>query len=270
MPKAETELFFIGIGLLGLQSCTMETFEILRRMDKVYIEKYTNFISEDIPPLLKKVMPDISIVTRRDLEETDHLFLEEIKGRSVALLIPGDPFVATTHNSLRLAALQKGFTCKIVHNASILTAAISVSGLSAYRFGRTVTCPFPNNPSEFPYEVIKLNKRIEAHTLVLLDIETITEDFLTISEAILYLLELEEKKQEGIFTKDSLVVGLAKIGSDDQFISAGKTEKIRAIMWKDIGPPQSLIICSDILHFTEKEALKMLWNIDFSNPRENR
>ena len=265
MRKAETELFFIGMGLSGLKSCTLETLDILTNIDKVFIEQYTNFVPREIPPLLKQIKPKITIVSRKDLEDDDQLFLENIKGKSAAILIPGDPFIATTHNSLRIAAIKRGFKCRIIHNSSIITAAASVSGLSAYRFGRTVTCPFPHNASEFPYKVIKLNKQIGAHTLVLLDIDLITGEFLAVNEGISILLELEEKRKENVFIKTDLLVGLAHIGTEREVISAGAADKVTTLAWGKIGPPQALIVCAEALHFTEEETVKTLWKVQLSN-----
>ncbi len=261
----ETNFFFIGIGLSGLKSITIDTLDILKKMDEIYIEKYTNFVSEEIPPFLNQIQTKITILNREDLEDNDQLLLERIKGKSAAILIPGDPFIATTHNSLRIAAIKQGFKCRIIHNSSIISAAASVSGLSAYRFGRTVTCPFPHNASDFPYEIIKRNEQIGAHTLVLLDIETRTGKFLSVDEAISILLGLEEKKQETVFTKASLVIGLAQIGTETEFIFPGIADEVKTVVWRDIGPPQALIVCSEPLHFAEEEVLKILWNIDLSN-----
>jgi len=262
----ETDIFFIGIGLSGLRGCSIETLDILDQMDEIFIEKYTNFVPEEISPLsgyLKNTK--ITILDRVDIENNDQRFLDKIKGKSVAILIPGDPFIATTHNSLRIAAINRGFNCQIIHNSSILTAAASVSGLSAYRFGRTVTCPFPHSPSEFPYEIIKLNAQIGAHTLVLLDINTVTGEFLSVNEAISILLILEEKKHEKVIKRTSLVIGLAQVGTGNEFIVPGNADEVKNIGWKDIGPPQALIVCSEPLHFTEEEALKTFWDIDLSN-----
>ncbi len=262
MYEAKTNLFFIGMGLSGLPSCSLEALEILEEVNEIFIEKYTNFILGEIPPLLEQISKKFRLVSRADLEENDQIFLENISGKSVALLIPGDPFIATTHISLRLAAIQRGFQCRIIHNTSIVSAAASVSGLSSYRFGRTVTCPFPQNVSQFPYEIIKRNKQIESHTLVLLDIEITTEKFLNINEAISILLELEQKNNEDIFTESSILVGLAQIGQKNEVICAGTVNKVRELAWGDIGPPQALIVCSDSLHFSEKEALNILWNVN--------
>lgn len=263
MYGAKTKLFFIGMGLSGLTSCSLEALDILVKVDEIFIEKYTNFILGEIPPLLEQISEKFRLVKRADLEENDLMFLENISGKSVALLVPGDPFIATTHNSLRLAAIQRGFQCQIIHNTSIISAAASASGLSSYRFGRTVTCPFPQNASQFPYEIIKRNKQIEGHTLVLLDIELTTGKFLTINEAISFLLELEQKKKKDIFTKSSIIVGLAQIGQKNEVICAGTVKTVRELAWGDIGPPQALIVCSDLLHFSEKEALNILWNVNF-------
>ncbi|UCE13592.1 MAG: diphthine synthase [Candidatus Heimdallarchaeota archaeon] len=265
MNNTETTIFFIGMGLSGLNSCSLETLKVIREVDEVFLERYTNFLPDDIPSSLQQIKSKLTIVDRKDIEENDHIFLENIVGKKSAILISGDPFIATTHNSLRLAAIQRGFKCRIIHNTSIISAAISVSGLSSYRFGRTVTCPFSHNPSEFPYDVIKYNNQFRAHTLVLLDIDLITGEFLAINEAISILLKLEGKKKEKVFTNTSLVLGLAQIGNEKEFISAGVAEKIRKIDWENIGPPQAMIVCSDFLHFTEEEALQTLWGIDLSN-----
>jgi diphthine synthase len=263
--NAETKLYFIGMGISGLKSCSLETLDILKRIDEVFIETYTNFIPEEIPQALNHIKSKFTLLKRNDLEDNDQIFLNGIIGKSVAILIPGDPFVATTHNSLRLAAIQRGFKCRIIHNSSIITAAASVSGLSSYRFGRTVTCPFPQNASEYPYEIVKLNKKIDAHTLVLLDIELSLKEFLSVNEAISILLELEEKKKENVFLKTSLVIGLAQIGTEEEFVSAGSAKEVMTLNWREIGPPQVMIICSDSMHFTEEENLKYLWNVEISN-----
>ena len=168
---------------------------------------------------------------------------------------PAKPFLGwATYWSNRVAS--------IINNTSIISTAASVSGLSSYRFGRTVTCPFPENASEFPYEIIQKNKSIDAHTLVLLDIDLPLSRFLAVDEAINVLQALEKEKSKGIFTTSSVIIGLARIGYDDEYISGGVPSKVKnAYNWNDIGPPQALIVCSDVLHFSEEEALSVLWGV---------
>ena len=248
------------MGLRGLSTCSFQTLEIMKNCDSIFIEPYTNFVESEIPPLYKQFIEKFIYLKREDLEELSDRFLDKLEGTTAALLIPGDPFVATTHVSLRIAAIQRGYHVKIIHNSSIISAAISASGLSSYRFGRSVTCPFSDNPSEVPYRVIQKNKSIDAHTLVLLDINILKNIFLSIDEAIAVLRGLEETISENIITEKDIVMGLAHIGYDHEFICVGNPEQVKKkYNWKEIGPPQALIVCADSLHFEEQEVLNRIW-----------
>ncbi|MHA2113084.1 MAG: diphthine synthase [Candidatus Hodarchaeales archaeon] len=261
MVVSETCLYFIGMGLSGFQTCSLETVEILKKADEIFIENYTNFISEKIPHELKQVKTKFSYLKREDLEEEDVRFLDKIQGKTVAIMIPGDPFIATLHNSFRVAAIKRGYSCQVIHNTSIISAAASISGLSSYSFGRTVTCPFPENASEVPYEIIQKNKSINAHTLVLLDIQLEKNKFLTVREAIGILSNLEKEKSMKIFTSESKIIGLARLGYTEIYVEYGTPSEVSdRSNWEKIGPPQALIVCADTLSFAEEEILESLSN----------
>ena len=104
-------------------------------------------------------------------------------------LVPGDPFIATTHVTLRIDAEKQGIKTRIIHGISIMSAIISLSGLHNYKFGKTVTVPFPENFSETPYNVIAQNKKLGLHTLCLLDLKANENQFLSINQALKMLLE---------------------------------------------------------------------------------
>ena len=140
-------------------------------------------------------------------------------GKTV-FLVPGDPFIATTHVTLRIDAEKQGIKTRIVHGTSIMSAIVSLSGLHNYKFGKTVTVPFPENFSETPYNVIAQNKKIGLHTLCLLDLKAKENLFLTINQAIKMLREVEEKKKQGIVTPDTVAVGIARAGSDNPTLKA--------------------------------------------------
>jgi diphthine synthase len=166
--------------------------------------------------------------------------------------VPGDPFIATTHIALRLEARKRGIRTRIVHGSSVISAIIGLSGLQNYKFGKTVTIPFPENSSETPYKVIGQNKSLGLHTLCLLDIKADEGRFLRINEALRLLLEIEARTNLGFVREDSLVVGVARAGSEEPFL---KADCVKQILGYDFGePPQSLIFPGD-LHFTEVEAL---------------
>ena len=60
---------------------------------------------------------------------------------TVAFLVVGDPFGATTHADLMIRARELGIKTKTIHNASIMNA-IGCCGLQLYSFGETVSIPF--------------------------------------------------------------------------------------------------------------------------------
>jgi diphthine synthase len=124
--------------------------------------------------------------------------------------------------------------------------------LHNYKFGKTVTVPFPENFSETPYNVIAQNKKLGLHTLCLLDLKVEEKRFLSINEALALLLEIEQKRKEDIVTPNTVVVGVAKAGSGAPSLKADFAEEL---VKYDFGePPQSLIFLGN-LHFMETEAL---------------
>jgi len=271
LAVSETCLYFIGMGLSGFNTCSLEAIELLKKVDEIFIENYTNFISEKLPHAFKQLRAKFSYLKREDLEEKDEQFLDKIQGKTIAIMIPGDPFIATLHNSFRIAAIKRGYFCHVIHNTSIISAAASISGLSSYSFGRTVTCPFPENASKVPYETIQKNKSINAHTLVLLDINLVMNKFLTVKEAIGILLNLELEKSMNIFTSNSRIVGLAHLGYDEALVAYGTPYDVSDMYnWEKIGPPQALIVCADSLFFAEEEALTALTTNFTSSKNDQR
>ncbi|UCF45198.1 MAG: diphthine synthase, partial [Candidatus Bathyarchaeota archaeon] len=176
------------------------------------------------------------------------------KGKAV-FLVPGDPFIATTHVTLRIEAKKRGIKTRIIHGASVISATIGLSGLHNYKFGKTVTIPFPENFSETPYNVIAQNKKRGLHTLCLLDLKVAENRFLSINEALTLLLEIEQKRKEGNVMPSTVAVGVARAGSKIPIL---KADYIKELSKYDFGnPPHSLIFPGD-LHFVEIEALVAL------------
>ena len=101
----------------------------------------------------------VQVIKRRVLEEENGKVILEAAKRQNCVLVPGDPFVATTHVTLRIDAEKQG---KHPHCpwTSIMSAIVSLSGLHNYKFGKTVTVPFPENFSPTPYNVIAQNKQL--------------------------------------------------------------------------------------------------------------
>lgn len=256
----------MGYGLTGQSGLTLKSVNVLKSVDKIFFENYTNYIDElTITELTTIFNKEIITVPRKTLEEDSSQFIKSIIGFNVALLISGDPFIATTHYSIVLEALQKKIDVQIINNVSIYNVIPSITGLSAYKFGRTCSITFPENYSLVPYNVLKENLRIKAHTLMLLDINVTQNEFLDINSAINQLRRMEEEEGEKIITDKTLVIGIAHIGSKKSQIFSDTLKNIEKRDWNVIGPPQALIIPGK-LHFMEEEILSSLWGENGLHP----
>ena len=248
------ELIFIGLGLNDEKGISVKGLEETKSADSVFIELYTSLMPDfslrRFEALCEK---KIKVISRHELEEENGaVILEAAKKGKAAFLVPGDPFIATTHVTLRVDAEKNGIKTRIIHGTSIISAIVSLSGLHNYKFGKTVTVPFPENFSETPYNVIAQNKKFGLHTLCLLDLKATEKQFLGINQAIAMLLEVEKKKQQGIIIPDTPAVGIARAGSDNPTL---KADFIKNLATYDFGePPYSLIFPGE-LHFMEVDSL---------------
>jgi diphthine synthase len=248
------ELVFIGLGLNDEQGITIKGLEETKSADSVFMENYTSrmpdFNMERFEALCGK---KVRLVKRQTLEEENgKIILEAARKGKTVFLVPGDPFIATTHVTLRIEAEKEGVKTRIVHGTSIISAIVSISGLHNYKFGKTVTVPFPENFSETPYNVIAQNKQIGLHTLCLLDLKANENHYLSINQALKMLLEVEQKKKLNIVTPDTVAVGIARAGNSNPTLKADFVKDLKNF---DFGePPYSLIVPGE-LHFMEVEAV---------------
>jgi diphthine synthase len=248
------ELVFIGLGLNDEKGISLKGLEETKTADTAFLELYTSLLPDfSLENLTALAGKQIRVVTRRALEdENGAVILDAAEKGKTVLLVPGDPFVATTHVALRIEAKKRGVKTRIVHAASILSAVVGLSGLHNYKFGKTVTVPFPENFSETPYNVIAQNKKLGLHTLCLLDLKADEKQFLSVKEALLMLLEVEQKKRKHVVTPSTLAVGAARVGSDKPAL---KADYVKELLNFDFGEPPHILVFLGQLHFMEAEAL---------------
>ena len=249
-------LHIIGIGLDNEKDITVKGLELVQKAEIVYIECYTSRLNCNWHDLAKFYNKQLTLAHREMVEGDNNEILDNAKTHDVAFLVIGDPFSATTHLDLVMRAKKEGIAVTITNNASVMTA-IGVTGLQLYKFGKTTSIPYPEDNffPETAYEVIKENKKSGLHTLVLLDIKFDKQKFMTVNEAIQILLNIEEKRKENVFTKDTLCVGVARLGSENQCIKAGSAEKLLGF---DFGKPLHCLIVPGTLHFMEEEMINLL------------
>jgi diphthine methyl ester synthase len=150
-------------------------------------------------------------------------------------------------------------------------SAIGSTGLQLYNFGQTVSMVFFTEswkPSSF-YDRVKENVQIGLHTLVLLDIKVKEQSFenmargrkiyeppryMTVAQCAQQMLETESERKEGVYAKDSLAIGAARVGSKDQKMAVGTLKELCEV---DLGPPlHSLVLLGNRTHELERDYIQ--------------
>lgn len=246
-------LYLVGIGLCNEKDITLKGLEAVKKCDIVYLEGYTSVLCNAKKENLERFYRKKIIIADREFVEEGTEILDNAKKSNVALLVIGDVCFATTHISLYLEAIKRKIKCKIIHNASVINA-IGDIGLELYKFGRITSIPIHAKDVESPYNILYENKKAGAHTLILLDLEPKLGRFITIGEAVSYLLSIEEKRKENVFTKQTKCIAGIKLGCENKVVKYGMAKEFLTIKFN--GFPQCLIVPSNNLHFVEEEALE--------------
>ena len=246
-------LYFIGLGLGDEKDISVKGLEIIKQCDIVFLESYTSLLGIKEKELEKFYNKKITLADRNLVEKEADKILEPAKEKDVAFLVVGDPFGATTHTDLFLRAKEKGIEIKVIHNTSIINAVGEV-GLELYKYGKTTSIPYweKNFEPETPYDVIKMNKANGLHTLCLLDIKADQERFMTVNEGLKILKQIEEKRKEKVISDDLLVIGVSRLGQENQVIKFGKLKEFESF---DFDAPLHSLIIPGKLQVVEEEAI---------------
>jgi len=252
-------LSFIGLGLYNEKGISIYGLERAKEADEVLLEGYTNMLPGlKIASLEKLLGKKVRVVDRKYLEDGKEI-LSSASKKDIALLVAGDPFVATTHVDLRMRAVKQGIPVEVVNAPSIISVAPGAVGLQNYKFGRSCTITFPMPYSDVPYDTLKLNRAAGLHTLFFLDLRTEEKHFMSVGEGIRLLMVMEHRRGEGIINKDLLLIGVARAGGPEQFVKAGRAQDLLSV---DFGDPPHAIIVPGRLHFMEAEALVLFAGAD--------
>ncbi|GAA5801245.1 diphthine synthase [Helicostylum pulchrum] len=273
-------LYVIGLGLGDEKDITVKGLEAVKSSSRIYLEAYTSILTIGKEKLEEYYGKEVVIADREMVESESDVILADADKVDVSFLVVGDPYGATTHTDLVIRARELNIPVKVIHNASIMNA-IGACGLQLYNFGQTISIVFFTEtwrPDSF-YDRVKENHQIGLHTLCLLDIkvkeqsiENMTRGrliyepprYMTVNEAVEQLLEIEEKRDEGICKPDSLAIGCARIGTDTQKIVAGTLEELVNVDFG--GPLHSLVLIGSRMHEMEAEFVKeYAYNLDTFN-----
>lgn len=243
-------LSLVGLGIA--YDITLEGLNEAKKADELYLESYTMPIEEKEISRLEKAVGRKFTRLSRDKVESKFL-VERAKEKSVCLLVVGDPLSATTHISLLIDAKKAKIAVKIIHNSSILSAALGKSGLQPYRFGKTVTLAYwrKNYEPISPLQLIEQNLSMDMHTLLLLDLDPELGP-MDAKFALEQIEKMEKKYGKKVF--DDLVV-LSRVGHPDEKITVGSRSKLKS---KNLGKPPFCFCIPAKLHPAEEEYLSLL------------
>ncbi|XP_059477588.1 diphthine methyl ester synthase [Neocloeon triangulifer] len=265
-------LFVVGLGLGDAKDITVKGLEAVRQADRVILEAYTSILTIGKEALEEYYGKPVEVADREAVEQGAAEMLEAAKSSDVAFLVVGDPFGATTHADLVLRARDVGVQVKVIHNASIMNA-VACCGLQLYHFGETVSIPFWTDswqPDSF-YEKICANKTRGLHTLCLLDIQVkeptpesimkkvkqyLPPRFMSVAQASEQLLKIIVNDSEKVLSNDSVVIGLARVGAENQQIAACSLEAMKDT---DLGSPLHCLVIPGKLHPLEEEYLEQFF-----------
>jgi diphthine synthase len=244
-------LTFIGLGFCDEYDVSVRGLEAIRKADMVFLEVYTSVLTgTTIPRLEEYYGKKITPLYREDVELHPESILDAAVSGDVVFLTIGDSMIATTHADIRIRAAKRDIPTRIIHGASIVTAVCGLSGLQNYRFGKSVSVPFPYGKwfPMTPIEVISANTARNLHTLVFLDIQKDKERYMKIAESV----DLLEEQASRVGTSIPLYIGIARAGSDNPVVHAGCAEEMRKF---EFGSPLHVMIVPAELHDIEREYL---------------
>ena len=246
-------LALIGVGL-DTKDISVKALEFVKEASIVYVDRYTSVMAQQgIDFIEKESGKEITVVTRSDLEEKVKLTIKPSKDTDIAILVIGDPLIATTHHIILDEAIKQGIKTKVFHSASIFSAGIGESGLDIYKFGPTTTVPFWSEhykPTSF-IDVLAKNLSNSEHTLMLLDIDQIKGSPMSIKQAAEIMNNSNTKR---ILDPSKKVIILADIGREGQTVSYVEFSRIESLSGRLEGKTLSIIVPAE-LNFAEEEAV---------------
>jgi len=247
-------LTLAGLGLGGPEDLTLRGLAAVRAADALFVESYTTpLAAETLDWLARETDRPIHRCTRTEVEEPTAL-LEAARDGDAVLLVGGDPLGATTHSALRQMCREQGIACRVVHNASVLTAVAGALGLQHYRFGPVATLVLPQGEYRplSPVDKVRRNLADGYHSLVLLDIRAddpaAAPRCMTATEGLAQLLA-------GGIAPDTPACVAARVGHDDEALAAGHLAELAQ---REYGAPPHALAVPGKLHFAEREALTAL------------
>ncbi len=259
-------LSFVGLGL-GAKGITLEGVEEMVAADVIYLEYYTTPHEPQLLSHVQKATGKSFTIVDRQFVEDGSTVLSNAREKNVVLAVLGDPMIATTHNELRVRAIRRGIETRVVHSATIASAAASASGLHSYKFSRTVTVTRESvSKLTQAYQMLHKNLLEGAHTLLLLEYDVQSGEGITPADAMTGLMLAEGSFKRGVVSEKTFAIVLSRLGREGAAMAGGSLAELSK---REAGAPPHCLIIPGKLHFTEVEAVSAIFSLDESRVRSN-
>lgn len=209
-------LFLVGLGL-SEKDITAGALDVCRNCE-LYVDTFTSLVPEGVTDSIMGITGRrITVLSRQDMEENAADLVRMASGKDIAILVGGDPLIATTHKILYIEAKKQGVKTIAIHANSIITTAIGESGLDFYRFGSTCTVPRWSehySPMSF-YEKIESNLKNNEHTILLLDYDAEKKSTISIKDVVSILEKAEAHYKKGVINPATRIIILHNMLRED-------------------------------------------------------
>jgi len=258
----------VGLGVNGINSINLRGIDVLKKSDVIYFDGYTTpFPSNFVKALSLQIGKEVFVLKRASLEDGTEEVLRQAKTRNVSLTVLGDPLLATTHLNFVVEAKKRDIPFTVIHNTSIVSILTSCCGLHPYKFGRIATIVRESGtPATSVYFTLYDNLIKGTHTIFLLEFDTQSGEGVLPKSAFKILKSTENVYKLGAFSEDMFLIIACRVERDDQKFYAGTVSDLEGINFGD--PPYSIVIPSK-LHFTEEEAIQVLFDIEKDKVKDN-
>ena len=258
-------LKLLGLGLSADTVTVGVLKKIVTECDVIFIDSYTSVWFPSISMILSTLSvigKTIIVASRRHLEgEGIRDVIRLSQEKNVCIAVAGDPLIATTHSSIIVEAISQNIDVEVVPSVSVLNATVSFSCLQSYRFGKiaTVVSPKDGIVYEYPYDVVKMNRSLNLHTLLLLEIDIEKNYFMKPYEALSILLDIQNRRSETILSGNDIVIVMADLTSCSHNVWVSTISEVLNNKHEfDSNTLYTIIIPAKRLHPMEEECLKYI------------
>ncbi|XP_046545531.1 diphthine methyl ester synthase-like [Haliotis rubra] len=223
--------YLVGLGLGDVKDITVKGLEVVKNAERVYLEAYTSILTVGKEALEEYYGRKIILADRDMVEQQSDELLDGTDKSDVAFLVVGDPLERQPTLTLSCELLRRYFF------------------ISDMLF-----------PQRF-YDFDKYIKMKEQTIENLMKGNKIFEPprFMSVSQAAEQLLEIVQRKgEEGgqnlALSEDTVCVGLARVGCDDQKICVATLKQLTSV---DLGEPLHSLAIPGHMHPLEIDMLNL-------------